>query len=165
MIININESISNESFNKLLNGVNSLREYENILVYFNSEGGDVESMEAIIDLINQHYDKFELVANGKIYSAAFIIFYRVHCRKRVLPGTIGMAHYIRVGIHVNEERQGYYEADKAMLDWVEKQNEWTIALYKSLKLTKQELNLLKASREVYFSTERLNELLKNAESN
>ncbi len=159
MILNINEPISNESFNKLVNTINTLREYEQVTIYLNSEGGDVESMESMIDLINQHHEKIDLIATGKIYSAAFILFFRTACRKRILNGTMGMAHYIRCGIQINEEKQPYYEHDKAISDWMEVQNQWTLAFYKALKFTRAELNIIKASKEAYFSTARLNELL------
>lgn len=159
MIININEMISDETFNKLVTAFNALREYERVTVYLNTLGGDVEAMEAILDLINYYPEKFELIANAKIYSAGFIIFFRAMCPKRILPGTTGMTHFIRVGVGINEKGEPYDNSDKAMKEWNEEQKEWTTALYKFLKFTKAELNKIERGEEVYFKTSRLQEFL------
>lgn len=162
MILNLRESVSDEMFNKIISAYNSLKDEEKLEIYLNTEGGDMEAAEVIIDFVNQHRDRTILIANGTIFSAGFYIFFRSNCERRIVTGTTGMCHLIRVSIEYGEHDKPYYKIDKVNKDWLLAQRQWTDRLCKKLGVTKEEIKKIDKGKEVYFNYKRLNELLENA---
>lgn len=67
-----------------------------ITFYLDSSGWNSSAAQAIIDMINSDKDRITLCANNVIMSNAFIIFFSVECKRKVLPSCIGMAHMARI---------------------------------------------------------------------
>lgn len=162
MILNLHESVSDEMFNKVIIAYNSLKEEENLEIYLNTTGGEMNTAEAMIDFINQHSANIILIAYGEIYSAGFFIFFKANCERRIISGTMGMCHLIRTSLEYGEHSKLYYEVDRSNMRWLSSQREWTSKFYKKLGMTNKEVKKIDAGKEVYFTTKRLNELLENA---
>lgn len=153
--------VKTKTVDKLIDAIDKCTEkgINTLSVYINSEGGDAESMEALIHIINEHFSLITLIAYGSIQSAAFIVFFKVVCKRIILPGTQGMFHYARISIEVGSKTDGYYKCDKANQEWIDFENKQYYKFCKKLGFTAKELNDLKKTEEVYFTTARLNELL------
>lgn len=163
MILSLNGPINEDMFKILVEGVNLFSEKhkddkEKLLIYMDSSGGDVSVMFAMIDIINNHKSFIELIGNGKLYSAAFFIFYTVKCPRKLLPGTMGMAHLIRATIDIVGNK-GYYDSDKALQKWTTIQNKWSMDFFKDLQFTAKEMIIVKKAEELYLQTDRLIEFL------
>lgn len=161
IICQIIGEINNETMVKLIASFNEAAKLKtNVHIYLNSEGGDVESMECILHLINNSKRTTILTAYGKIYSASFFIFFRAECKRNLLPGTMGMCHYIRTSIQIDERNKAYYSEDKAYQSWIKDQNVWTNELCIKLGFTKTEMSRLKKREEIYFQYSRLLDFMK-----
>lgn len=162
MNLHLTGSIDADKVDKLIIALNKHADEQStqkITIYFKSDGGDVESMNAFIHLINQNASIIHMVAYGTIYSAAFFIFFGVRCQRTILPQTMGMCHHIRVGVEMADGISGYYLSDKANQDWINTQNKWTIDFCHQIGMSIKEINIIKKTQEVYFQADRLNELL------
>lgn len=157
----MNEDISKECFEKLISSFNNLKDDENLIIYLDSDGGDVDYAEAIIHLINQNCERMILVAHGDISSAAFDIFFRTVCERKVLPGTNGMAHHARVGVNIVGDNKALDEWTQQNVCWSKKDAEKRVTYYTKLGFTDKEIKLFKKRRDVCFNDERLNDLLSN----
>lgn len=161
MICLLEGEINTDSVHKLVGAYNeSYKLNTHLDIYLNTEGGDVGCMEAIIGLINTNR-KTTLTAYEKVYSAGFFIFFRSLCEKYLLPGTVGMFHYIKTPISIDENKKAYSSEDKALQAWAKDQNIWTNQLCIKLGMTPLEFNKIKKGEEVYFQYSRLLEFLQN----
>lgn len=158
--IDITEAISPEAFGKVIKAYNDLKLEETIDIYLNTSGGDPESGDAIVDVINNNANVTNLIAYGKICSAGFDLYFKARCPKRLLDGTIGMAHLARVEMEnftVNDSKEkvqaGFYK------NWWNEDKKKRLKFYEDLGMEKKELLKIKKGGDVYFSNNRLLELL------
>lgn len=160
MVIDISGAINQDAFGNVIKAYNSLPEDEKLDIYINSSGGDPESGDAIVDLINNNSHKTNLIAYGKICSACFDAFYKARCSKRILDGTIGMAHLARVEMEnftVTDSKETI-EATVYKKWWAEDKKK-RLKFYETLGLENKELLKIKKGGDVYFQHNRLLELL------
>lgn len=163
MLLNLTGEISQDTINLLMEALNqfehnNLGKDDRLHIYFDSEGGDVNSMYVLIDIINRNKFIIELTGTGSLYSAAFLIFFSVKCVRKLLPGTIGMCHFIRTNIEVNGTK-GYYTQDKVHQQWNKYQNQWIVRFCQQIGMTASEIARVKKTEEVYLHHSRLQELL------
>lgn len=158
--IDITEAISPEAFGKILKAYNDLKGEETIDIYLNTSGGDAESGDAMVDIINNNAKVTNLIAYGKICSAGFDLYFKARCPKRLLDGTIGMAHLARVEMEnftvTNSKEQieaGFYKS------WWMEDKKKRLKFYEELGMEKKELLKIKKGGDVYFPYNRLLELL------
>jgi ATP-dependent protease ClpP protease subunit len=129
-------------------------------IYLNSPGGDVNSMIAIIDLINECQDAIELIGYGNLSSAAFNIFFAAKCKKQLLPYTDGMAHLPSSSLRV--DARGKVIGDDYMLAGLKSVKDLKnlfFKLFKELSFTPEELKLINDGKDVYFTHKQMLELL------
>lgn len=160
MILNINEAISKDTVDKLSITLSNLKQNEKLFLYFSSEGGEVNSAEAIIHIINNNIDLIELVGYGDIMSSGFEIFFRSKCYRILLPNCLGMYHQGSIKIDVNEGSNPYQTRDKADKEWMRSQMEQTLKLCNSLKMNEKEITSIKRGKDVYFQYNRMLDFLK-----
>jgi len=159
MILNIKEAICKETVDKITIAINNLQPKEKLFIYFSSEGGDVDSGEAIISIINNNVDLIELAGYGDIMSCGFDIFFRSKCNRILLPGVIGMYHQGTITVTMNESEKIHQTRDKADKEWASLQKIQTIKLCNLLKMTDKEINQIKRGRDVYFQYPRMLDFL------
>jgi hypothetical protein len=164
MILNINENIGKESFDKIVSAYNTLKEGESLEVYLCTGGGEIAELEAIVHFLSTN-DRVSLVGYGELCSAGFDIFFRSTCTKKLLPGTMGMAHFTGVIVNFLDEKRPRKVDDKAYMEWTRKSKLDCISLYTKLGFTKKELEQIKKGNDVWFQYDRMLSFLKNAEHN
>lgn len=163
MILNINEGIGKETVDKIAKGINELKVGEKLFIYFSSEGGEIPSAEAIIDMINQNVDLVELVGYGDLLSCGFDIFFKVRCHRLLLPNSLGMCHQASIQIGINESARPGDTRSKIDKEWMKLQREQTLKFCNSLHMTDKEIRDIKSGKDVYFHHKRMLELLKTQE--
>lgn len=104
--INFDRDIDAEGITWLIEQINLSS--GKILIYMRSDGGDADAIESFVDFVNkiEQSDKerdITLIAFGHIMSAAFITFFKIKCKRQILPGTWAMTHKIRITLDTNEE--------------------------------------------------------------
>jgi ATP-dependent protease ClpP protease subunit len=160
-IFSLSDNICKESFEKLVQAYNNMADGDTIYIYLNSVGGDCSFMQAVIDIINQNCDITVLIAYGEIYSAAFEIFFRTVCERRILPGTSGMAHFSRLPVWIVREGVPMDEWSKYFTKWANEDFKRTVSYYQALGFNKLESKSLKENKDVFFNETRLRTLLRN----
>jgi hypothetical protein len=159
MIINLSGEINSDLLEKLILGINNLKEGEKALLYLNSVGGDVGIYEAMVDIININAHRLELIAYNQICSAAFNLFYEINCPKGMTKSTIGMAHSAYGYIGMKGKNKAVGVADEAFLLSLDKAVERDIKFYKKLGFTALELKSIKEGKDLWFQNERLETFL------
>lgn len=160
MIIDITGAITQEAFGRIVDSYNELQQEDFIDIYLNSTGGETDFGDAILDIINKNSGVTTLTAYGKICSSAFDIFYKAKCSKRLLDGTIGMAHLSRIemeNLTVTDSRERgevtFYRK------WWAGDKKKRLQFYEELGMETKELSRIKKGENVYFQYNRLLELL------
>ncbi len=145
-----------EVYNRYMRG-----EINYIHMYLCSDGGDIHAMEVMIDMINDMGTNIGITAFGHVASAAFQLFFRAECPCRILPGTLGMMHQSRMNLLISESGKTPHAMDIAYQKYKFKYaKDTTVALSEFLKFTKKELNEINNSKDVWFSFERMQEMLR-----
>lgn len=160
MIFNWNGDITNDKFQKLIDTLDLLKVKEVMIIYLNSDGGDAEVMEALIHVINNNADRLSLIGYGKLYSAAFDVFFQARCQRDVLRGTVGMCHHMRIGMEISKSNE-YHGEDKANKDLIMLQRLHAQKMMKDMGMKNTEILRINKGEDVYFQTPRLLQFLKN----
>lgn len=160
-VISIDGDISKESLEEIIEAYNELDDGEYLFVYLFSSGGRPEYAEAIIHLINENCDRTVLVAFGEICSAAFDIFFRSICERKILPGTSGMAHFCRVPVVTIKNNSALGETEKNNIAWSKTDAKRKLDFYAFIGFTKKELRTVETGKDIWFTDERMKELLNN----
>lgn len=162
MITEISGIIDQEAFSKITRAYNELELSEPLIIYLNSQGGDPDIADAIVDVINSSDgpNPTILIAYGKIFSAAFDLFYKAQCTKRLLDGTIGMAHLseIEMDSFIVTDTKDTISASTLRKWWAEDKKK-RLSFYEKMGIEKKDLMKIKKGEDVYFQHERLLELL------
>lgn len=163
-VLYINGNIDDTVVNTFFCEFNKLAIKENVTIYISSDGGFDHQSLAIIDLINKNASRIELVASGFILSAAFNIFFFIKCKRRLLPETVGMAHFCKQSFTFDETGKAQGEYDNFMLKELKRNKALTLEKLKTIGLSTKELNQVKKGKECYIGYARLQELLEYGKS-
>lgn len=157
-------SISTQNTLNFIEDFNRLDFQNYITVYLNSEGGELISMYVIKDLLERYNQLVELVAVGNLMSAAFDLFFEVNLdKKRIVTPTIGMIHQSSNDIRVQADGKLRDPFTKAMKHDMLLDNKMHIKTLKTIGLNEEELKLFNNGEDVFFTTQRLQQFLKNAQ--
>lgn len=151
--------VNKELVNQFLEQFNKIKEASPITIYINSEGGFAGEGDAIIDIINCNAKRITLVACGEIASCGFNIFFETKCKKRILEGTTGMAHFSWASFSLNESGQPTTDEDRFLMNTMKSNKAKTIKKFREMGLNRHEIGKINTNREAYFTYERLKELL------
>lgn len=159
-VLYISDMIGQEICEKFIYQFNKIPKDEEITVYINSEGGETGHADMFVNMLSAEGHRITLIACGQICSAAFNIFYNTECSKKSIhEDTIGMIHLAYINVNLNEAGKLTTEEDRELLRVHKASRENTLQKLKSLGLTPTELNKVKKGKDVYFTTERLKQLL------
>lgn len=165
-VYSLSDEIEQTSFMDLVSMYNMMREDDFLTIYLFSPGGSLHFAASIVDLINENCDKTFLIAHGEICSAAFDIFFKSMCERKILPGTSGMAHVARTfGLPVVKDNQPLDETGAYYKKWGMEEFKKRIAFYKDLGLTKPELKIVSDNKDAWFTESRLRTFLRNSIKN
>lgn len=158
-VVRFDGDITTKKVAKLLNEISfKLKEYENIIIYMTTPGGDVPDGMILVDYLNMHKDRIELVFTWAVSSTGFevMIFYKG--KKRLVKPIYGMIHLGSNLVDVIElkDKNSY---DTLCVKNVNTENKRRLIRYKKW-LTKDEYERVKLGEEVYLPYKRVNEILK-----
>lgn len=164
MILNLhNKGFTAEMFQEIITAFNSTEEV--VEIYLNSGGGKTSIMSAILDLINTNPNRFVLIGYCSLASAAFELFVRAQCEKRLLENTIGMYHQGSRSIDINDYGRPKYHEDLAIKNQTEVYRKLTIVFIDKCGFTPTEKSKFKKDHDLYFSHERFLEIVETYNSN
>ena len=135
-----------------------------IRVLFSSIGGHSDMAEAVIDCINELPEKYdvELVITHQAVSAAFDIFVKTKCRKKLYEGANGIVHLFDRSVSTRDVINTKGSYDEFLLKNINDMNEKYLWWLESLKIfTKKELKKISQGRDVYVERERLQKIIDN----
>jgi ATP-dependent protease ClpP protease subunit len=160
MIISLSGEVNKDMLEDLVDAYSDRKkEDEKLVAYFTSEGGDMDAMEAMIDFVNNHKDLVELVFYGEVFSAGMAFFLESSCPKRILPETRGMFHFCMQELTITEGGRPSAGYDAFSAKEMKKAKLRTMESIKGKGLTDKEIREINKGKDVYFSYERMLELL------
>jgi len=160
MILHLSGDVDYEMFDELVKAFNSLIVGDSLHIYFTCPmGGNADVNEAIIDFINKNKDHIGMTFYGELFSSGMIIFLSVKCNKCILPFTRGMYHFSWQEMNISETGKPSSEYDIFSMKEMKKSKDKSINFLKTTKLSEKEINLIKKGKDVYFSYERMLELI------
>jgi len=159
MKLHLSGEISYEMFNELIKNFNCLEGEETLHIYFTSTGGLVDVTIAMVDFINSNKDKMVITFYGELFSSGMTIFLASQCPKTILTDTRGMYHYAYQDMAINEAGKLNGDYDIFTMKEMKKSKEKTLKFLKETKLTDKEISLIRKGKDVYFSHERMLEII------
>lgn len=166
MTINLSGEVESKMLDTLVNAITNAKT-KLVKVYISSPGGETGTAEAIIDLINLHKDKIEVIFYGEVFSAGMIILLALKCPKRILKNTIGMYHFAWQSLDIAEGGKPTDAYSVFSIKELRKAKAQVLAYLKTTPLTDKEIRLIKNGKDAYFSYDRMLEIInkQNAENN
>ena len=164
MIIYLEGEVNSEMLTTLIRGLNECKAGK-VSVYLNSVGGRVMFAEAILDIINKNKDRVVLIGFGEICSSAFDVFFNASCKKELLGAVIGMYHQSTTKVYSDERGKVQSDYDKMML--LIGKTEYRAVTKKTCRIVgmnRKELVQITQGEDVYFSPQRMREMLAHVES-
>ncbi len=160
MIVHLSGDVDYSMLDKLVKEFNCLTKADNLHIYFTCpQGGLTDVGIAMIDFINKNSDYIGMSFYGELFSAGMSVFLAVTCSKKVLPDTRGMYHFSWQEMSINEAGKPSGEYDIFSMKEMKKAKDKTIEFLKNTKLNDKEISLIKKGKDVYFSHERMKELI------
>jgi len=158
------ESTDDVDANKFIEFINTNPDGE-LTVYINNYGGMNTGGWIMSDLINANKDRITLVAVGIIASNAFRVFFRAKCKRVIAPFTQGMMHFSSKKVTLCENGGPLYFEDQEAIRNMKAEAPITERWCKEIGMNEKEIRKMKRVEDVWFSTERLQELLAFSENN
>ena len=146
-----------ESITPLLEFISSTED-EPVEIFFSSEGGENDVSMFLLSVLNKNSHRITLTAGEWIWSNGFNIFMRFKGAKQLSPSrTVGILHFSSVTLNSISllDENTWDSFSKRELDVY---NEQKIEMYSSI-LSGEEKLKLKKGEDVYFSHNRLQEIL------
>lgn len=146
---------------ELVKAYNELEEKGGQLhIFFTSEGGEVTTGEAIIELINRYAQATSFTVCGVIASMGFVITAKVACVKSILDSSFGILHFSRWGTQILEGGKALDDFARFKEKKMKKQLNKSIEFYEGLGLKEDELEAMKKGEDIFVDADRLKKLLK-----
>jgi len=90
--INFSGEINTENTSILLSAIDEIDDKENIIIYFESQGGDCSSADIIVDFLDRNHKRITIKPVWIIGSCAFDICYRTKAKVKLLGDVWGQVH-------------------------------------------------------------------------
>lgn len=135
-------------------------------IYFTSGGGDMTIASCIINMLNNSEHKIEVIGNHILFSAGFDIFFGLDSTKiklSVIERELrGMIHMPGIdGVRINTLGEGNSMGDIDTIKFMKSSHDSFIASLVSLGINKAEIRGVVKDHDVYLTSKRMIELLKN----
>jgi hypothetical protein len=115
--------INNTSVKTLLNDIDKIDSNENIVLYMSSSGGTCTDTNDLYDYINRFENRFEIVCNWEMSSAAFDLLLNVNCKILLNKDAFAI-------IHLFNNKLDYFE--------LKDKNSVSIHLFRNLEMKNNE---------------------------
>lgn len=156
----IEGEMSDEQAQKFIAFVNE--NDDNIVVYLDSSGGTCASALMIQDIISREPERFEVVASFQILSSAFELFFSVDCKKKIMPDTFGAYHLIGQTSRINAAGVASEPLSEFTMRQIRKTGvRQAVEFGQRIGMNPKEVDAIRRGKDVFFTNERLNQLLAN----
>lgn len=160
------ENFDKDFIEKLAKAINESNPEEVIEMYLHSNGGSTAIKEAVTDIINANPEKFTLVGYEYLASSAFNLFIKAKCRKKLLPGTIGMYHLATNTLDFNDRMKPVYGIDEACIKRIKEfDHPSNLEFMKACGFTAKETRQAIKGNDVFFQYERFLEIVNHYQEN
>ncbi len=130
-----------------------------ITIYIDSNGGELPTAQIIRDVINSDPERFEMIAVNAIRSSAFVLFFSVRCKRRVMEDATGLHHLMGRSGRIMSNGIHSEDVERFEFKMLKEGNSAEVSFCESIGFSVIEIKLFRAGKDVCFSTKRLNELL------
>lgn len=156
--------ISGELVNSVSDALNEVEEGTKIEIYLSSGGGEVIAKNMLLDMIENSEYEITLIIVGATYSAAFSLFFKAKCKKKILPGTVGMIHTSSAPIDLNHHGNPTYHEGVAWRKQLQHEERIeTKNLIDLLEMTETQKKKIMKGDDVFFLTEEMQKFLEISE--
>lgn len=128
-------------------------------LYLDSNGGEFPTAQIIKDVINLEPERFTLIAVNAIRSSAFFLFFSVRCKRIILDDTTGLHHLMGRAARVMSNGVHSDDIERMEFKMLKAGHETEVEFCRTIGFTEKELNTFKAGKDVFFSYQRMIELL------
>ena len=158
MILKIDTALDEETLQDLVQMYNTGDAETQYKIYLRTPGGLNGVTLAMIDLINNHAESTELIAYHQICSNGMQLFFKAKCKKRIVPYTEGMSHLLKQTLDYYE---GNVKNKNEYSSFINSNSnlEYSKSLHDVVGYTKDEWKRIKNNEDVWFTYERLQEML------
>lgn len=132
-----------------------------LTIYLCNGGGENWATNALADCLALNHKRITIKALGEISSNAFKLFFDFKGKREILPDTIGMYHQSMKKMDMAENGMPTYVDDLIYRKKMRKNYPETLEWCKKLGFNKTEMRKLREGKDVWFTEERLRELLAN----
>lgn len=164
------EDFTPETAQKLINEIEQPnedpKEYD-IRILFSNCGGEGDMAQAVVDCINELPAEFdvEFVVTYQVISAAFDVFVKLKCKKRLYPQANAIVHLFTRQVSVRETVNATESYDKFLLNDLNVGNAKYLKWLEGLNVfSLKELKGISKGRDVYLGRKRLQKIIDNQKS-
>lgn len=150
------DNINKDSVKQVLHFISSNQ--GNITIYFDSEGGEVNAANTLIEVINSNKERITLHVIGYIFSSAFMVFLKTKCKTVLNSNCLGMIHETYQSFSIKSSGKTG-ELDSFMIKENKKEHLRDILELKELGLNRKEIAKINKGKDVCFDNKRLREIL------
>lgn len=134
---------------------------EKVVLYLTSNGGEVRCCHVLLDYFEREGSRIELIGVDLLASSAFRFFFEAKCSKKRVVDCLGIFHFWRNSYTINSKGKPEYLDEEFFLAELKKGHGREIEWAKSIGFNAKEMAKYMAGKDVYFSSERMKELLNN----
>lgn len=166
--INFSKKFNGETIDDLISRIseslykpspyNTSTDENQVVIYINSSGGEVDEMERLLYMIECHKEQITLVAIGVIGSCAFELFSRYTGKKKILKDTIAIVHLYNRDLSSRDLLDSKSFETFIHKDLIRSNN--TVLEQYAQFLSKDELKNMSKGQEIYIDYPRLVEMFK-----
>jgi len=152
--ITFDSEINKESIKQLLLDIDKIPETENIILYMSSNGGSVSDKLNLVDYINRFPDRFTIVCNWDMSSAAFDLLLEVkNCKVKVSNIAFSRLHYFNNTIDIRNLNNNF-SIDHYLLNDLQTRNALFIENF-SRYLSDEEVEEIKKGNDIIINSNRM----------
>lgn len=160
MILNLSGEVNYNMLDSLIKSINTLTVGDILHIYFTCpDGGMTDVSEALITIINLHKEVIVINFFGEIFSSGMVIFLKTTCKKTLLPDTRGMYHFSWQTVNIAEGGKPTDPYDIFSLKEMKESKKRSVEYLSNTKLNDKEIKAIKQGKDVYFTYQRLTELI------
>lgn len=158
----INDEFNTETFKQVLLELDALPS-DFVRIYISTPGGVSFMMDGLIDFLENRFEYVEFIMSGYVISAGWRMVMKTKFPVRVLPLTYGQDHLSEIAGYIGIKSSNLQEDIMSLRISTVKEDtkQWLGYAKEILGYTKKERKVLKKGGEVYFSRERIAEILEH----
>lgn len=159
----ISSDVDKELVERLSQFYNGLAEGDKAVVMLCTDGGDSDSRDAILMLLQLYSPITTLVGYYELCSAGFEIFFQFKGKRELADGCTGMYHRAYASISIDSAGKIKGEGAKFLMEEL-KGVAWdkALAMCKEIGVTTNEIKKITKGEDVYFTYEQMKTFLKNS---